>query len=290
MGMDGGPLVVIVLSHRHPGQVARLVDRIRTGADTVAVVHHDPSGEPLTLRPSSNLALVPDARPCRWGRLSIVEAQWRSLRWVATNIPEFSWALLVSGQDYPIRPITAIEKELAASPYDAYLRHFAVTSDPAADTDPWQGVTRRRYLRKRRLPGTHRSVPLPFARRHPYRDGVGLYVGDMWFNLSAPAVHGMLADPLADRLLRYLRYAPIPDETYICSMALNARPARSVANDSKRFIQWGPDASHPDLITAAHVEELRASDAFFARKVDVSAHPEIPDLLDQVAADRASSS
>ncbi|WP_433181003.1 beta-1,6-N-acetylglucosaminyltransferase [Actinoallomurus sp. CA-150999] len=289
MGMGGGPLVVIVLSHRHPAQVARLVDRIRTGTDTVAVVHHDPSGEPLTLRPASDVALIPDARPCRWGRLSLVEAQWRSLRWVADNIPEFSWALLVSGQDHPIRPMTAIEKELTASPYDAYLRHFAVTSDPAEDTDPWQAVTRRRYLRKRRLPRTHRSVPLPLARRHPYRDGVGLYVGDMWFNLSATAVHGMLADPLADRLLRYLRYAPIPDEAFICSMARNTRPALSVANDSKRFIRWGPDASHPDLITADHLDEIRASDAFFARKVDVSAHPEIPDLLDQVAAERTAS-
>jgi hypothetical protein len=288
MGMGGGPLVVIVLSHRQPAQVARLVDRIRTGTDTVAVVHHDPSGEPLTLRPASDVAFIPDARPCRWGRLSLVEAQWRSLRWVVDNIPEFSWALLVSGQDHPIRSMTAIEKELAASPYDAYLRHFAVTSDPAEDTDPWQAVTRRRYLRKRRLPRTHRSVPLPLPRRHPYRDGVGLYVGDMWFNLSAAAVHGMLADPLADSLLRYLRYAPIPDETFICSMALNARPALSVANDSKRFIRWGLDASHPDLITADHLDEIRASDAFFARKVDVSAHPGIPDLLDQVAAERPS--
>ena len=285
--MGGGPLVVIVLSHRNPRQVARLVDRVAAGADTVAVVHHDPSGEPLALRPSSNVALVPDPRPCRWGRLSIVEAQWRSLRWVADTIPEFSWALLISGQDYPIRPIVEIEKELAASPYDAYLRHFAVTPDPAADTDPWQAVTRRRYLRKRRLPGTHRSVPLPLPRRHPYRGGVELYVGDMWFNLSGPTVRGMLADPLADRLLRYLRYAPIPDETFVCSLALNARPAPAVANDSRRFIRWSPGASHPDTITAAHIDELRDSAAFFARKVDAAAHRDVPDLLDQVAADRS---
>lgn len=284
--MGGGPLVVIVLSHRHPAQVARLVQRITAGADTVAVVHHDPAGAPLTLRASSNVALIPDARPCAWGRLSLVEAQWRSLRWVADNIPEFSWALLVSGQDYPIRSITEIEQELAASPHDAYLRYFAVTPDPSADIDPWQAVTRRRYLRKRRLPGSRRSVPLPFPRRHPYRDGVGLYVGDMWFNLSAETVHAMLADPLADRLMRYLRHAPIPDETFICSMALNLRPARTVVPDSKRFIKWGADAMHPDVLTPEHLAELRTSDAFFARKVDTALYPDVPDLLDGLAAGR----
>lgn len=284
--MGGGPLAVIVLSHRHPEQVARLVDRVAAGRDTVAVVHHDPTGEPLRLSRSSNVVLVPGARPCAWGRLSLVEAQWRSLRWVAANVPEFSWALLISGQDYPIRPITQIEDELSASPHDAYLRYFEVTPDPAADVDPWQAVTRRRYLRKRRLPWSRRSVPLPFPRRHPYRAGVGLYVGDMWFNLSAATVRAMLADPLADRLLRYLRYAPIPDETFIASMALNLRPAPDVARDSRRFIRWGADAMHPEVLTPAHLPELRTSDAFFARKVDATLHPSMPDLLDALARDR----
>jgi Core-2/I-Branching enzyme len=202
---------------------------------------------------------------------------------VAANVPEFSWALLVSGQDYPIRPIVQIEDELAASSRDAYLRYFEVTPHPSADTDPWQAVTRRRYLRKRRLPWSHRSVTMPFARRHPYRDGVGLYVGDMWFNLSAGTVHAMLADPLAGRLLRYLRYAPIPDETFICSMALNLRPPPGVARDSKRYIRWGEGAMHPDVLTPADLPELRTSDAFFARKLDATLHPQMPDLLDALA-------
>lgn len=284
--MGDGPVAVVVLSHREPGQVARLVDRITQGTNAVAVVHHDPTGEPLSLRPSSSVAVIPDPVACRWGRLSIVQAQWKALRFVRDNVPDFSWVLLVSGQDYPIRSMASIEAELAASPHDAYLRHFPV-GDPADDVVAWQALTRRRYLRKRRLPGTHRSVPLPFARRHPFRDGVGLYVGDMWFNLSATAVHRMFeAEALADRLMRYLRFAPIPDEAFICSLALNVRPALDVAPDSKRFISWRERQAHPDTITAAHLDRLRESDAFFARKVDVRAHPEVPDLLDELAAAR----
>ncbi|MGI5167254.1 beta-1,6-N-acetylglucosaminyltransferase [Spirillospora sp. CA-253888] len=281
-----GPVAVIVLSHRGPEQVSRLVDRLTRGTDTVAVVHHDPAGEPLALKPSSQVALVPDPVSPKWGRLSLVEAQWRSLRWVKDNVPDFSWVLLVSGQDYPIRSMGAIERELAASPHDAYLRHFKI-GDPAEDVIPWQALTRHRYLYKRRLPFTHRSVGLPVQRRHPYRKGVDLYVGDMWFNLSATAVHAMFdAAPLSRALLRYLRFAPIPDETFIASMALNARPALDVAADSKRFITWGVRQAHPELITAAHLDDLRASSAFFARKIDPVAHPDVPDLLDGLAAAR----
>ncbi|MEV0596371.1 beta-1,6-N-acetylglucosaminyltransferase [Nonomuraea cavernae] len=283
-----GTVAVIVLSHRDPAQVARLVRRVTTGANTLAVVHHDPTGEPLTLRPASDVAVIPDPAPCRWGRLSLVRAQWRALDWVRANVPDLSWALLVSGQDYPIRTMRDIENELAVTPAHAYLRHFRADGDPADDVHPWQDLTRRRYLHRRRLPFSARSLPLPVARRHPYRDGVGLYVGDMWFNLSADAVGGMLeATPLSDRLLRYLRHAPIPDECFIASMALNTCAPELVRNDSKRFIKWTPRSKHPQTITAGHRDLLVASDAFFARKLDAAGHPEVPDLLDALAEERS---
>lgn len=277
-----GTVAVIVLSHRAPAQVARLVDRITEGEDTIAVVHHDPRGEALSLRASPQIAMIPDATPCQWGRLSLVEAQWRSLGWVAKNIPDFSWALLVSGQDYPIRRMGNIEKELANSPHGAYLRHFPIDGDPADDVDPWQPETRHRYLRKRRIPFSRRSVPLPWRRRAPFR----LWAGDMWFNLSAPAVHTMLGDRrTAEDLFGFLRYAPVPDEAFIACMALNS--GVGVANNSRRFIEWIGDNPHPELITAAHMNALAASDAFFARKVDAERHPDVPDLLDDLATARA---
>lgn len=286
--MSSGPVAVVVMSHRGSAQIQRLVDRIGSGVNSVAVVHHDPSGERLDLAPSSSVAVIPDPTHCQWGRLSLVQAQWKAIRWVYDNIPEFSWILLVSGQDYPIRTMPSIERELAASRHDAYLRHFLVGDDPDTDVVAWQTLTRRRYLYKRRLPFTHRSVPLPFRRRHPFRDGVGLYVGDMWFNLSANAVRAMMeAGPLTDQLLRYLRFAPIPDEAFICSLALNVRPALDVVPDSRRFIRWGERQAHPELITADHLDALSESDAFFARKVDMERHPEVPDLLDTLAAARA---
>ena len=202
------------------------------------------------------------------------------------NVPELSWALIVSGQDYPIRGLSSIEAELGTARCDAFMRHFRADGDPADDVHPWQAATRRRYLYRRRLPASVRSAFLPWQRRHPYHGGVHLYVGDVWVNLSARAVGKVLDSPLNGPLLRYLRWAPNPDETWAATVALNGSPALEVVNDSRRYIRWPPGARHPAALEPADLAGLRGSGAFFARKVDLAHWPHVYDQLDDLARDR----
>ena len=77
--MGTGTVVVAVLSHRDPPLLERLVGRILEGDDTVVVLHHDPRGKPHGLRPRDRLVLVPDPRPCDWGRMNLARAMLRCL-------------------------------------------------------------------------------------------------------------------------------------------------------------------------------------------------------------------
>jgi Core-2/I-Branching enzyme len=281
-----GTVAVAVLSHTRPAQVARLVSRLECGTNTMVAVHHDPRGEPLRLRPSSSVALVPDPVSCPWGRLGIVAAIRRSLEWLRANVPTLSWALVVSGQDYPIRTMASIEAELAAARCDAFLRHFRLDGDPADDVHPWQTTVRRRYLSRRRLPATARSLSLPWPRRNPFFGNVGLYAGDIWVNLSARAVDKVLDSPLNAPMLQYLRRSPNPDEAWAVSVALNGDPELAVVNDRRRYIRWPPRSRHPAALGPADLTDLRASSAFFARKVDLTVWPDAYDALDAEAASR----
>jgi Core-2/I-Branching enzyme len=281
-----GTVAVAVLSHTRPAQVARLVSRLECGTNTMVAVHHDPRGEPLRLRPSSSVALVPDPVSCPWGRLGIVAAIRRSLEWLRANVPTLSWALVVSGQDYPIRTMASIEAELAAARCDAFLRHFRLDGDPADDVHPWQATVRRRYLYRRRLPATARSLSLPWPRRNPFFGNVGLYAGDIWVNLSARAVDKVLDSPLNAPMLQYLRRSPNPDEAWAVSVALNGDPELAVVNDRRRYIRWPPRSRHPAALGPADLTDLRASSAFFARKVDLTVWPDAYDALDAEAASR----
>jgi hypothetical protein len=281
-----GTLAVLVLSHRGPAQIARLASRLTAESNTAVAIHHDPDGEPLTLRPSSSVALVPDPVPCPWGRLSRAVAIRKSLDWMRANIRELSWAMVISGQDYPIRTMASIQAELGAARCDAFVRHFRLDADPAADVHPWQTTTRKRYLYRRRLPGSARSYPLPWPRPHPFHDGEGLYAGSHWCNLSARAVDKVVDSPLNGPLLRFLRRAPLPDEAWTATAVVSGQPDLDVVNDRRRYIRWSAQSRHPAALTPDDLPGMRASSDFFARKIDLAKWPEACDVLDSLAESR----
>jgi hypothetical protein len=283
--MTEGPVVVAILSHRDPPQLHRLVRRVLEGRRTVALVHHDPRGEPHELVPDERVRLVRDPRPCPWGRIGFADAMVRCLREGVRQVPDLSWLLMISGQDYPVRSMTAVEDELAATDAHALLRHFPVPTDPGEDVVTWQATCRRRYLHRRRLPGLRHTVPLP--RRHPFRDGLGLYVGDTWFNLARPAIDHVLAQ--SDRLpqvRRYLATCSSPDEALVPTLLLNDAHRLRIGSDRKRFIRWVEGSWHPQVLVAADAPAVLASGDFFARKVDSTVSGGLLDALDAAASMR----
>lgn len=282
--MTAGPVVVCVLSHRDPPQVRRLVSRLVEGTDTVALVHHDPQGPALELPRHDAVLTVPDPVHCAWGRIDLARATLRLVDLAVERVPELSWMLLISGQDYPCRPMADIEAALQSSQADAYLRWFRV-GDPAEDVVPWQAVTRARYLRHRRLPFSRRHVPFP--RRPPFRDGVSLFVGDMWPNLGAAAVaHLREQGALRSRIEPYLRWCAIPDEALLPTLLLNGGEHLDVVNDRRRFMRWGTNSAHPDVLTEEDLPAVTAGEGFFARKVDPTVSAGLLDRLDEVAVRR----
>lgn len=275
-----GPVVVGILSHRDPPLVRRLVARVLDGRDTVVVSHHDPRGPDLGLASSDRLHCVPDPRPSRWGRMGFADTMLRTLDVARTVAPDLSWVLLISGQDYPCRPLRAIEAELHASRCDAYVRHFRVDGDPAEDVHHWQGVTRRRYLHRRRLPGTHRSIP--WRRRHPFGPDLALYAGDVWVNLRAAAVEHVLAQrERRIEVRRYLSGRPLPDEAYLATLLLNDARHLDIVNERRRYIRWTPGESHPAFLNEHDARAAVGGTDFFARKCDSVRTAEALDVLDR---------
>jgi hypothetical protein len=282
--VQAGPVVVVMLTHRDPPQVQRLVDRVCQGDDVAVVVHHDPRGPELALRPSAQVHRVAEPVAASWGRIGLARAVLTALTTARTAVPELSWALVVSGQDYPSRPMTSIEQELRGTEQDAFLRWFPV-GDPADDVIPWQARCRSRYLHSRRLPGSVHHVPAP--RRHPFRGGLGLYVADMWPNLSAAALdHVLVQRRRRPEVERYLATCQVPDEALVPTLLLNDRGDLRVSDDGRRFIRWTPGAPHPETLTVEDEGAIRAGDSFFARKVDIERSAELMDRLDQQATTR----
>ncbi|WP_298801745.1 beta-1,6-N-acetylglucosaminyltransferase [uncultured Pseudokineococcus sp.] len=274
-----GPVVVGVLSHRDAPLLRRLVDRLLDGEETVVLVHHDPRGPELDLPRSDRVLLARSPVECRWGRPSLARAVLGTATEARDRVPELSWFLLVSGQDYPCRPIGDIERELASNDADAYLRWFEVPTVPGADEHPWQAVTRRRYLHRRRLPRSHRSLPLP--RRHPFDQRTPLVVGDMWVNLGRRALDHLIEQRARrPELERYLMTCSVPDEAVVTTLLHDGAEGLRVVGDRRRYIRWVQGEAHPAVLGLQDLEAISTGGDFFARKVDGDLSRPLLDALD----------
>ena len=148
----------LVLNHRPPAQLLRLLRTLRSGdQDAPLVVHHDrfrSNFNESALEPLGSAHLLTSDVPVKWGDFSIVDVYWQSLAWMLEHV-EFDWVVVLSAQDYPIKPLRALEDMLSQSDADVFM-HAEKIDDIAYGRGRWE--RRRRYLYQYRdIP----TVPAP---------------------------------------------------------------------------------------------------------------------------------
>jgi hypothetical protein len=282
----------LVLCHRLPGQVARLV-RALDVPGVAFFVHLDRNaGAPVLRRLEGELAgldnvhFVPRRR-VSWAGWSVVAATLDCLREVERTGADPAQTVLLTGQDYPIKPAEQIAREAAAHPDAAYIRHRPL---PIPEWGPRGGLERVERLHL--SAGRRRLVALPWRRRLP--GGLRAHGGSQLWSLGRPQRRYVL-DTVRRRpdVVRFFRRTAFPDETFVQTI-LACSPLRdTLANDNRRYIRWTGGAS-PETLGLADLPELRRSPALFARKLDASVDESLLDAIDaellSAANPRASSS
>jgi hypothetical protein len=287
-------VVYIVISHRNPDQVVRLVRVLREGPSARVLVRHDQRGELLEREriEAAGGELVQDRIKSRWGGWSQIKLMLFCLR-EATARHDPDWVLLLSGQDYPLRPLADIEADLHASPADALLgsvRQVETRRPAAGDDEFFLRCRYRHYARPRVLPSSlPRSLrPLAYARDLPPLVGVRriesapltLFASADWLTLGRAAIRAVLAASENRRLMRHFRRVAVPSESFFASVLLSD-PSLIVERDNRRFSSFEHGAPHPATLLSKDYDRLLASGADFARKFDVTRDPHVLDLLDE---------
>jgi hypothetical protein len=294
----------LVVSHRNPEQVLRLVAALREGPSSEVVVRHDDRRSHLPQAEVEDLGahLLDDGIEVDWGSFSYLRMLLAALEWMLERLDP-DWLLVLSGQDYPIRPLAEVEAFLEAAAEDAFLgsawqldttsrpgprreefflryayRHYAV---PRSTPRPPNAV--RRLLYARDLPGGLgrrlgvRRVRLPFG------PGLRCYVSTDWLTLSRRAAVAVTEHARDEPgLMRFWRRTIIPSEAFFATALLND-PALHIARWDRRFVLFpGPEAPHPEVLRHRDLDRLLASDAYFARKFDATVDGEVLDELDRI--------
>jgi hypothetical protein len=278
--MKTDPIVVfLVLSHHKPNLVERLVARLSETRSAVTVVHHDAKAAAEPSLPADARALfVPKPYSVGWGDLTLVTTTLRCMWWIREEISDVSWIVLISGQDYPAMSPRSLEAELLESDADAFIGWDYIPPVARRSSTDWQRHASRRYY-WHRVPGHSRAVPVPRLRF--FFDGIGLFAGSQWWNLGRNAIDRVLDDAArSEYLLRRLRSPRVPDEAFFQTVLLNNARGLRLVNSHRRFYRFAVGSPHPRTLTISDLDEILASRAFFARKVDNAISEELLDRLD----------
>lgn len=315
----------LVLNHRRPAQLVRLLSALRSQLPgSPIVVHHDVFHGELPgalVEPFGDTHLLTSGQRIFWGDSSITEVCCWSLAWMREHLA-FDWVVLLSAQDYPIKPLAGLADDLARNGADAvfratpvsevaravermdmrnrYLYHYRPARAGRRGARPHgaASVLRRGagvlvfalntvqpLVKLYRLP---EGMPYRFgwrARWTPFDSGRPCWKGSTWFALSRGAL---------DYVLTYLAGHPeyadhyrrtmVPDESMFATIVCNA-PELRVANRDVTYTRWANWRSgHPDTFRAADLSELVTAPQYFARKFDLDTDARILDDLDQFIA------
>lgn len=296
----------LILSHRLPDQLLRLARVLDSGGARHVGIHHDPSGEPVDTAALERLASVRLIRPARtvaWGWAS----QLDTLLWAmeeTLSASDFEWLIVLSGQDYPVRPLARIEADLRAGGYDGYVQgelvpapsltrrlvdEFAARYHYRHRRVPPPGPRRRRAIVAARPLLTLRAMPWGCLLGHrvcgPFPAGMPCRRGQDWLTLSRRAVAALVgAARERPRLREHYRHTPHPTESFPHTV-LHADPSLKLSQDPRRFSAWTrPGSPHPDVLRRFDLDAILASGTDFARKFDSTIDSEVLDALDAVVA------
>ncbi len=274
----------VLITHRLD-LVRRLTDALTGSPQTAGVaIHHDRKAGPLNIaftNPES-VAVVENPVDVRWGDWSQVQAAITGIELLQSRFPEHDWTVLLSGQDYPTRPLTELADFLAESDADAFI-------DCSPAIANWSGEeVRYRYgydyftvpgwvpfgrlsLFAQRYPRFVSSVNLADGRhcigiRYRGASLEDLYGGSAWFMTNRRATDTIVQAYHDPAVARRFRRTLLPDEVFFATVIHPS--GHTIDVEPHRYYRFEEKSAHPEVLTEASLPDIDAGRSFFARKMD----------------------
>ena len=278
-------IAYLIIAHKSPDQLLRLIRALQDPA-VFFVMHIDQrAGEevygPLRDYASTHPELLLTKRhTCYWGGFGIAQAMIECLQTALNSKRDFDYAILLSGQDYPIKTPADIAGFLEKNRGSQFIESFSLVK-PNQWTNHggyFQAEARVRYwtffLRSR-------VFHLRWKRKFPF--GWEPYGGSQWWCLSRECLEYIASFMRKNpSFVRYFQYVFIPDESLFQSILSNSKFRDKIVDDNLRYIDWeNPNPDYPRTLEADDFEKLQRSPKLFARKFQPGRSGECLDRIDR---------
>jgi hypothetical protein len=312
-------VVYFMQTHARPAQIERLVTVITEGNPAALVlISHDVTGQELDvarLQALGNVHVL--LHQGNYGDFSHLDRYFAAVDWLDENGIEYSWLENLSGQDYPLLPIAEIEAELDRTRFDGFLQYSPVFPERVpADADQgtagyrltpaFDAEMRYDYRHWRLGKATNAKYRLMYPlmalnliqpwirvsnsyavvgvrRRHSlFGPGFHCYGGSFFCTLRAECVRYVREYAKANpKAVAFFRTVMAPEEIFFHSVLVNSDQFK-LSTDYKRYIDWSErNYTHPKTLGIEDAPALLASNAHWARKLDLDKDAKLFDILDQ---------
>lgn len=284
-------IAFIMLCHKNPAQINKLVDKLSEFSDADVYIHVDMNHSEIRdqIKKQKNVKLVSEDHSYRiqWGSVDIVKATLELIRAVKDSGKQYDYIWLVSGQDYPICPVAEIEKRLVEGAglnyiecitsdnkqYNRYKKLYEVAYPSWINGNNMVIKSVKRIYMI--LTGGYRHTFSLFIRQKPF--DFDFSFGSQWWTITAEAAFEILE--YSDRypeVLKYFKKSIIPDECFFQTLFMRGS-YRDKRTMNLTFINWGKNRRSPEVLTIEDTEIIKdACNTFcFARKFEVGQSAEL---------------
>ena len=209
---------------------------------------------------------------CEWGTWGIVAATQTASERIL-EFPDVRHVYLASGSCLPLRPVQELIDYLAARPRTDFIESATTADVPWTIGGlheerftlrfPFSWKKRRylfdKYVQLQRMLRVNRKVP----------HGLVPHMGSQWWCLSRQTLSAILQDPARSDFEAYFRTVWIPDESYFQTLA--RQYSTNIESRSLTLSKFDYQGK-PHIFYDDHLQLLRRSDCFVARKIWPHAH------------------
>lgn len=284
---------IIILAHKNCDHLCKLIRYF--DSDFEIYIHIDKksmitSDEISLLESFSNVKLVLKKFCVHWGGFSMLKCELFLLSLVR-KISTATYFHLLSGQDYPIKPLMNFKTFFL---HNNGLNFISYHKWPNSFRDdgtykrfqyyyPFDWVDGRTFKGFSFVVKLYRiQRKLKIRRRIPdYFEY--LYGGSQWFSITCETVDVLLNfTSKRTSFIRKFYYTFAPEETYIPTVIMNLIDLNKVVNSNLRWIRWkAENGNYPANISKEHVKMFFWENVFFARKMEYPISLETIDIIEK---------
>ncbi len=280
-------IAYLILAHKSPKQLARLVKRLNVG-EVLFFIHINVAVEISAFKAEmentnpgmENIFFLEKRYKTRWGGFRAVKATMALIAASVSHEPEV--VCFISGQDYPIKNNLELKEFFKRYKEKILIEHEKIDVSRPSRISYYHFPD---YIDYKKAAFSNRNIPLVVRVLNkvvPIRkpiEGVIPYVGRVQFTMPLEVARFVVEEHQRNKKLnQFYKFVLIPDEQYLHTLLLNSRFASRVLNLRTSFADY--NAPHPVVWRSQDLEFLKKQETPFARKFDIEVDEYILDLID----------